>query len=223
MYRRSALGVLLVLVLSLPGSASAVSGTCSWHGGVNCSIGPDWDGSAICNDGWTDSGERYFEQAICVQIPMCSQYLWQQMSDTPEMQADENKFYELINTINTLNIEYPMIEIRIQEDYVGRGATAGGIAPIIKGEQKKNRDAATKAAYDAVLLDQKLHTTQLQINKTCIASGVADQQSKLKQERVTQTQQYQSAPLTQPSRILYQYTSKNLPSGRLSFRIRFSP
>ncbi|MBI2004895.1 hypothetical protein HYS79_01885 [Patescibacteria group bacterium] len=108
------------------------------------------------------------------------------------MQADKNKFYELIDTINTLNIEYPMIEIRIQQDYVGRGATASGIAPIIKGEQKKNRDAATAATYEATILDQKLRSAQLGINKICIASGVS----------ALQSQQTQSTP--QPSPVVIQ-------------------
>lgn len=43
----------------------AVPGTCSWHGGVNCGAGSDWDGSAICNDGWRDSTEVYSQQVMC--------------------------------------------------------------------------------------------------------------------------------------------------------------
>ena len=35
------------------------SGACSSHGGVNCALGPDVDGSVICNDGWTDSSVEY--------------------------------------------------------------------------------------------------------------------------------------------------------------------
>ncbi len=31
------------------------SGGCSMHGGINCSLGSDTDGSAFCNDGWADS------------------------------------------------------------------------------------------------------------------------------------------------------------------------
>lgn len=40
----------------------ATEGTCSWHGGVNCDAGSDWDGSAICNDGWKDSSESFSAQ-----------------------------------------------------------------------------------------------------------------------------------------------------------------
>lgn len=40
-------------------SNCADSGACSNHGGVNCSAGPDTDGSVICNDGWKDSTITY--------------------------------------------------------------------------------------------------------------------------------------------------------------------
>lgn len=46
-------------------SAKATGGTCSSHSGVNCSFGPDSDGSAICNDGWRDSSESYYDAQIC--------------------------------------------------------------------------------------------------------------------------------------------------------------
>lgn len=41
--------------------ASASSGACSGHDGVNCLIGPDADGSVICKDGWRGSSVQYFE------------------------------------------------------------------------------------------------------------------------------------------------------------------
>ena len=43
----------------------ATSGACSWHGGVNCAAGSDWDGSVICNDGWRDSSVSYYSMAEC--------------------------------------------------------------------------------------------------------------------------------------------------------------
>lgn len=35
------------------------AGACSGHGGVNCSAGPDSDGSVICVDGFRDSSVQY--------------------------------------------------------------------------------------------------------------------------------------------------------------------
>ncbi len=37
----------------------SASGACSGHDGVNCSAGPDSDGSVICFDGWRDSTVTY--------------------------------------------------------------------------------------------------------------------------------------------------------------------
>ena len=53
------------MLFMLPGSASAVSGTCSDHGGVDCSAMADWDGSAVCNDGWRDSSETFSSAQEC--------------------------------------------------------------------------------------------------------------------------------------------------------------
>lgn len=37
----------------------STQGACSHHDGVDCSAGPDDDGSVICNDGWRDSSVSY--------------------------------------------------------------------------------------------------------------------------------------------------------------------
>lgn len=49
----------LLGILIQSNTAYAKSGACSWHGGVNCSYGRDYDGSVICNDGWKDSSTLY--------------------------------------------------------------------------------------------------------------------------------------------------------------------
>lgn len=58
-------GLIVLAFFLVHNIAFAVEGTCSWHGGVNCNAGSDWDGSAVCNDGWRDSSERYSEQIMC--------------------------------------------------------------------------------------------------------------------------------------------------------------
>ena len=56
-------------VLLLPFSTFAYiddgQGGCSHHQGINCSLGADYDGSAICNDGWKDSTIKYSDVKIC--------------------------------------------------------------------------------------------------------------------------------------------------------------
>jgi len=44
----------------------AIQGSCSSHGGVNCDIGQDYDGSVICNDGWRESSVSYYEADECL-------------------------------------------------------------------------------------------------------------------------------------------------------------
>lgn len=43
----------------------ATSGACSSHEGVVCSLGPDWDQSVICEDGWRDSIVNYWDVEEC--------------------------------------------------------------------------------------------------------------------------------------------------------------
>lgn len=59
--------VFLATILSflLPLSAFATSGACSYHGGVNCSYGSDYDGSVICNDGWRNSSVSFYSMNEC--------------------------------------------------------------------------------------------------------------------------------------------------------------
>ena len=57
--------LLIFGALFLPISAYAASGACSYHGGVDCSAGADWDGSVICNDGWRESSVSYSSMVMC--------------------------------------------------------------------------------------------------------------------------------------------------------------
>ncbi len=60
----------------------ATSGACSYHGGVNCSAGPDYsDGSVICEDGWEDSSTSYWETEMCYDesSTFTSDYIWYQL------------------------------------------------------------------------------------------------------------------------------------------------
>ena len=60
--------IVLVLVgvfFLIPNTSYAVSGACSWHGGVNCNVGPSISGGVICNDGWIDSSVMYSSMLGC--------------------------------------------------------------------------------------------------------------------------------------------------------------
>lgn len=57
--------LLVFVLLVIPISVFAISGACSYHEGVNCSAGADWDGSVICNDGNRDSSVLYKDMTMC--------------------------------------------------------------------------------------------------------------------------------------------------------------
>ncbi len=60
----------LVLFSLIAQPASADSGACSWHGGVNCAAGSGVHGGAICNDGY-ESSVSYSSMDECRQDKMC--------------------------------------------------------------------------------------------------------------------------------------------------------
>lgn len=57
--------LIISCLLSFSTISFATSGTCSWHDGVNCEAGADWDGSVICKDGWKDSSANYSDMKGC--------------------------------------------------------------------------------------------------------------------------------------------------------------
>ena len=57
--KRNTLFVFLFSVFFLPIHLFAISGACSYHGGVNCSSGASTYGNAVCNDGWISSTSYY--------------------------------------------------------------------------------------------------------------------------------------------------------------------
>jgi hypothetical protein len=64
--------VLFLVTLIFPSHVGATSGSCSSHGGVACSLGSDYDGSVICNDGWKDSSVSFSNADECkTSLPSC--------------------------------------------------------------------------------------------------------------------------------------------------------
>jgi hypothetical protein len=102
---------LLSAGLIFAGNTQAAGGTCSDHGGVDCAAGYDYfDGSAICNDGWRDSTEKYWSVKECPQNEHpCSpkeEKMFENYSKLPSMQskidADEKKLNQLNQSMSSL-------------------------------------------------------------------------------------------------------------------------
>ena len=61
------LSILVVLIFFslIPAIVLATSGACSYHRGVNCSIGADYRGKVQCNDGWVNSSVYFSDTDEC--------------------------------------------------------------------------------------------------------------------------------------------------------------
>lgn len=64
--------MVLVCLINIPITTLATSGSCSSHGGVNCSIGASSEGKVVCNDGWTNSSVFFSDAQEC-KISQCTE------------------------------------------------------------------------------------------------------------------------------------------------------
>ncbi len=91
----------LVLLFALPQISRAQSdgrGACSYHIGVSCDAGPDWDMSVICLDGWRDSTVNF--QDVCKKSGYYYCYTQAECDQYRKIFDDE---------INKLNVKEKMI------------------------------------------------------------------------------------------------------------------
>jgi hypothetical protein len=68
--KRLSIPIFIILSFLIVSPAFATSGACSYHSGVNCTLGPATNGDAICNDG-TDSATSYYLTQEC-QVNICA-------------------------------------------------------------------------------------------------------------------------------------------------------
>lgn len=57
--------LIIFFILLVPSFTNATSGACSYHGGVNCSVGPNKNGNVTCLDGF-DSSVPYYQSTECL-------------------------------------------------------------------------------------------------------------------------------------------------------------
>ena len=91
----------IILISFHPFNLYANSGACSDHGGVNCAMGPDYNGKVTCNDGWSNSSVYYQTMDECVGVEACPRYL-----DTQDYATEYNNIKsQMAEVQNTLNSE----------------------------------------------------------------------------------------------------------------------
>ncbi len=81
----------------------AISGACSSHGGVNCSMGRQLNGKVYCNDGWTDSMANYSFMVMCQNYKFrCNTSEWNDLSRKYKLEELYFKMGEITDEMNRL-------------------------------------------------------------------------------------------------------------------------
>ncbi len=155
-----------LIVFFIGSKADATSGTCSWHNGVNCSVGSDADGSVICNDGWRDSSEKYASIASCQQMS-CTE------SELRKLQSDYN-VYDLQDQIFSIQNQIIIINANLQEEIaeiqskpVSRQYMMGQIERVTNDANFEISQLNTQKAF----LENNLQYANWQIDSQCSAMG----------------------------------------------------
>ncbi|KPJ56553.1 hypothetical protein AMJ49_04560 [Parcubacteria bacterium DG_74_2] len=157
----------------------ATSGACSWHGGVNCFAGPDWDGSVICNDGWKDSTVSFYSADECLEEIFCTPSQLeslQQKYGVPEIWTEiQSKTQEISNLNEQMNNT---------EDYATIMYLSSQIKTLVWTVQQEQ---------------QLLKQIQSQIDIECKALGYDNQQQRMldrlkEQEKLLEQLQASSCP-----------------------------
>lgn len=124
---------LIVSALIIPSISFATQGTCSSHGGVNCSAGSDWDGSAICKDGWRDSSEKYSS------VSKCSNYKPTCTSEQRKKLLKESGINEKREELEKLNKEYDAKTKEMEEEVSKETNTPYGTYDFINNQAAQIR------------------------------------------------------------------------------------
>lgn len=162
--KRNILLVFALISFSLPIPIFAIGGTCSWHGGVDCSAGADWDGSAICNDGWTDSSEKFYDTKECTQkLHYCTTEEYNQISSKFNLNEQYRVLSELNNKILAIN--------PVSQDTSGQNITSSAVQRNSADIARTNYIEASKIYQQWLPLKAKYDGDFNNAKQECFALG----------------------------------------------------
>jgi len=155
-------------------SVNATSGACSYHNGVNCSIGPDIDGSVICNDGWRNSSVSYFDANECFKE---EHYCTQEEYDSIAVRYDiEGLRVEVSLANKAMNEKYD-----IYKEYSYNKNLSG--ASLIYGTEARKRESlltdAANAARMVTTRQENLSSALDLVKWECLLIGEASYRNRL--------------------------------------------
>lgn len=160
--------IIFVCFIVFVKDVNATSGACSWHSGVNCSAGADWDGSVVCNDGWRDSSVSYSSSSECQTKFFCT---------LEEYIEFKNQY------VTPAQQKYDAAE-RAYESFVSSHAFFSGPAVLLYGDAGRQEQ---KNAIELNLLASKLKIAQDTLSSAyetaqtaCEIKGLVDAISGLK-------------------------------------------
>jgi hypothetical protein len=135
--------LLILLIFLTPLLAGATEGACSYHGGVQCGIGPI-GGRAVCNDGWISS--VYYHNMVecegfldsCVSYLSENAYTYNRSQIKAELDVLNIEIENLKNDLEfDLYYQREKEKLEVQESFKGRGATTAGIQPHLNAVDRK--------------------------------------------------------------------------------------
>lgn len=163
-------------------NAMAISGACSWHGGVNCAAGAGLNGQVICNDGWQNSSVNFYDMDECKSAPTCTLNDLSQLQSKYGIADKQNQINNLQTQINNLRLS----ALRDSQSGFGTGA------PLAVAQAHQNAVMQQEQFQEVTLniqlqsLAAQLSLARQNVQSECLALGV--------QERIqAQASAYQSA------------------------------
>lgn len=158
-------------------NVNAISGACSSHNGVNCSIGRQLNGKVYCNDGWTESIADYDFMVACKNYKdSCNLEEWKNLSQKYNL---ENLFSQLQNIIDNSDSNY---FFQMQYDAV-KNQYDSGLNLAERECEALGADRASQQNYEKMQSD--FYNTQIKTEQ--------DKLTQLEQEKQKLTENYLNA------------------------------
>src|SRR3990167_138859 len=156
-----------ILSLLLPLSAFATSGACSYHSGVNCGYGPDYDGSIVCYDGWKESNVSYLSSAECQAQISCTTSELNTLLEKYNVPNLRAQYEALISQIN-------LIKAELQAALVAVEAKPITMNSIISQQNRLISDANNQISplsFQAEMIRNTLNTNLVTVKTECRTMG----------------------------------------------------
>jgi hypothetical protein len=177
--------IFALFIFPLISNASSVDETCFNHGGTNCIIGPDWDGSVICNDGWRDSFVFYSSSSECRDMECTA-------SELNNLYSKHN-IRENLERIQEINKEILTVQNDLMEE-IKNIYNSSILSSVAEGKKAQAREEANDKIYSLELersmLQSNIDIYLPDINIKCKALG-QDRWVRLYREALEKEQAYE--------------------------------